>query len=308
MASYYLMMDVGGTGIKAGVLDRNGKLCGKIQRFAARAKESAEVIFSNFASIIEQMGENFLDSGDIFCGIGMAFPGPFDYAGGISLMKGLDKYDAIYGMDIRKEVLKRISEVEWLEKKEECPFLFLHDVEAFALGESTFGAAAQCSKLFCLCIGTGAGSAFVRDGQVLKHGENIPADGWIYAVPYKESIIDDYVSARGLQNVAKQHLDRELTGEALAELAGENKEEALQIFEEFGVDVLAAVQPFLESFCPDGMVLGGQIAKSFSYFGTPLEQLCREKNIQVYVTTDTSERTLEGLYAGFVRQRHFTND
>lgn len=40
MASYYLMMDIGGTGVKAGILDGQGKLCGGIQRFDARAKES----------------------------------------------------------------------------------------------------------------------------------------------------------------------------------------------------------------------------------------------------------------------------
>lgn len=303
MASYYLMMDIGGTGVKAGILDGQGKLCGGIQRFDARAKESAEVIFSNFAWIIEQMGERFLEPGDVFCGIGMAFPGPFDYAGGISLMKGLDKYDAIYGMDIRKEVLKRVTKTRLPEEKEKCPFLFLHDVEAFALGESSFGAAAESRRIFCLCIGTGAGSAFVENGEILKHGENIPAEGWIYAMPYRESIIDDYISARGLRNVAKKHLGKELTGAALSELAGGKNEDALKSFEEFGTDVLTAVQPFLESFCPDGVVIGGQIAKSFSYFGTALEQFCRDKNIRVYVTAETSERTLEGLYTGFARAK-----
>lgn len=74
-------------------------------------------------------------------------------------MQGLDKYDAIYGMDIQKEIIRR------LERKKKVgvvplKFLFLHDVEAFALGAGVFGPASGCEKIFCLCIGTGAGSAF----------------------------------------------------------------------------------------------------------------------------------------------------
>ena len=45
MASYFLMMDVGGTGIKAGILDISGNLLGTIRTFSARAKENKEVIF-----------------------------------------------------------------------------------------------------------------------------------------------------------------------------------------------------------------------------------------------------------------------
>ena len=42
----------------------------------------------------------------------MAFPGPFDYEQGISLMKGLNKYDQIYGMKIPQELRKRRRELE----------------------------------------------------------------------------------------------------------------------------------------------------------------------------------------------------
>ena len=107
MESYYLMMDVGGNGIKVGIVDTSGTLEGEIQWFPAKAKESSETIFSNFADIIAQMEKN-LPRGKFFSGIGMAFPGPFDYERGISLMQGLDKYDAIYGMDIQGEIVKRL--------------------------------------------------------------------------------------------------------------------------------------------------------------------------------------------------------
>ena len=64
--------------------------------------------------------------------------------------------------------------------------IFVHDTEAFALGCVCVRPAARHSKVMCLCIGTGAGSAFLRDGVVLKHEEyGAPPDGWIYSLPFR---------------------------------------------------------------------------------------------------------------------------
>lgn len=83
MESCYLMMDVGGTGIKAGLFSRSGEMVERVRSFPARAKEGSEEIFRNFACIIQEMAKDRMVEG-----IGMAFPGPFDYEKGISLMRG----------------------------------------------------------------------------------------------------------------------------------------------------------------------------------------------------------------------------
>lgn len=59
----------------------------------------------------------------------MAIPGAFDYENGISRMQGLNKYDAIYGIPLEREIKARVPELG------SARFLFLHDIEAFALGE-----------------------------------------------------------------------------------------------------------------------------------------------------------------------------
>lgn len=291
MESYYLMMDVGGTGIKTGILDAEGKLVKEIEKFPARAKEDKETIFSNFVEIILRM-EAYLPKGKLFEGIGMAFPGPFDYEKGISLMQGLDKYDAIYGAKIQKEIERR------LEKR--YRFLFLHDVEAFALGAGILGPAAECEKIFCLCIGTGAGSAFLEHGSVVKERADVPAHGWIYDTAFRDGIIDDYVSARGLSRQAEEL--GALDGAALSALAAEGNIKALSVFRRFGEDMAEAVIPFLQKFQPDGCIIGGQIAKSFLYFGTDLLSFCKEAGIRVFPVSDTSRWVLAGLYEKFCRE------
>ena len=44
-------------------------------------------------------------------GVGMAIPGPFDYENGISRMQGLNKYDAIYGIPLEREIKARVPEL-----------------------------------------------------------------------------------------------------------------------------------------------------------------------------------------------------
>lgn len=300
---YYLLMDVGGTGIKVGVMDQNGKIQCKIRTFPSKAKANKEEIFQNFAWIIEQMEDEISKKNVAFSGIGMAFPGPFDYEKGISLMRGLDKYDAIYNCPIREKILECMKKKPLFHEYEKCDFIFLHDVEAFAVGESQFGQAASVKKIFCLCIGTGAGSAFVDNGNVVKEGIGIPENGWIYQSPFLDGIIDDWISVRGLRRIAGQENLQDVDGKELYELARQGDPRALKSFLQFGQNIPRALDPFLNSFKPDAVVLGGNISRSFVYFGEPLKKDCEKRGIKLILTEDTSRRTLEGLYTIFQKRR-----
>ncbi len=56
-----------------------------------------------------------------------------------------------------------------------------------------------------------------------------------------------------------------------------------------------ALSPFLVQFRPDVLCFGGQITRSASFFLKPMEHACRTQNIRLYITEDTSVRTLQGL-------------
>ncbi len=296
---YYVMLDVGGTKIKGGILNENGILLnGRIHSFDSKSNRSKDEIFDNFAGIIEVLSEQIEDSRMQITGIGLAFPGPFDYTNGISKMIGLNKYDSIYDCDFKKELLAKLKKknaVVWL--KEDLQFVFVHDVEAFAIGESHFGTASGCHRVMYLCIGTGSGSSFSEDKIILKErSDNFPENGWIYKTPFKDSIIDDYVSSRGLIKVSEKFFGEPVEGSILFSLAAKNQESAILTFREFGNNVAEALIPYLESFKPDCLVLGGQISKSYCFFGAELEQYCREHQIAICLTEDTSVSILKGLF------------
>lgn len=290
MEKTYLLLDVGGTEIKAGMTDGQGNILGEIRHYPSRAKEEKEAILNHIADIVkalrQQAGEAPVG------GIGMAFPGPFDYVRGVSLMRGLDKYDAIYGVSIEAEVKKRVSGLSG------TGFCFLHDVEAFALGESRFGKASKADRLLCLCIGTGAGSAFVESKKILKEKrDGVPENGWLYNTPYRDSVIDDYLSVRGLLRLSRETAGMELDGRQLYGRCRNQDEKALLAYRRFGDDLKECLIPFLDGFRPDWVVLGGQISKSYCYFGEAFQKECEKRMITVCLEPDTSVRTMQGLFA-----------
>lgn len=284
MESSYVCLDVGGTQIKAASIDERGNLAAPIQYFPARSGESAERILDHFSQIIRLVS----------CPTGtpqirLAFPGPFDYAHGICLMRGLGKFDALYGLDFGGQLARR------LEVPGSC-LRFANDASAFALGELHFGAGQGTERAMFVCIGTGCGSAFTVNGSLAFPPEpGVPENGWIYNTPFLDGRIDDHLSRRGLLSLSKQYLGEALDGKALAQRTRSGDARAYACYQAFGRQLRDALAPFLAGFRPQVLCLGGQITKSGSLFLSPLETVCRERGIRLAVTEDTSLRTLQGL-------------
>lgn len=289
----YLLLDVGGTQIKGAVFDEEGNRKTDITSYPSKSRESADVILDNFAFILREL-MNTNPQAEII-GVGMAFPGPFDYEKGICQIQGLNKYDSIYGRALEPEMKKRIPEIE------NAKFGYLHDIEAFAVGEAWFGEMQDESKIVCLCIGTGTGTAFLKDKVPQKSGEGVPECGWLYWLPYKDSIIDDYISVRGLERICKEVFGEPKSGKELYDLCQNGDETALEAWKKFGDDIIAAILPVIEDFHPDAIIFGGQISKSFTYFGKEFAEECEKRNIKIHVQTETSEKAMQGLFVKMTR-------
>ena len=286
----YLLLDVGGTEIKGCVSDASGRKT-KIRKVPSQAQKSAEKILGNFAAVCRELAGEA--GGAVIRGVGLAIPGPFDYENGISLMQGLNKYDAIYGIPLEPEIKARVPEVK------EAPFLFLHDIEAFALGESWYGTCCEAEKIMCVCIGTGAGSAFVERRKPVKTGKGVPENGWIYQIPFRESILDDYLSVRGLERISLAVTGKAWSGKELSGLAGSGNGEAKEVWRRFGADAADGLKPVLEAYQPDLLLMGGQISKSFRWFGAQLQAECEKRGIRIQIEPETSVRAMDGLLSQF---------
>ncbi|MFY0601974.1 MAG: ROK family protein [Cyclobacteriaceae bacterium] len=208
-------------------------------------------------STISQVGRESI------AGIAFAMPGPFNYKTGIAYFEGNDKYGALYGIEILKE-LSRHLEVPNL------PMRFLNDATAFTVGEAWFGKAAGYEKAVALTLGTGLGSAFVDHGKPVVLREDVPEHGCLWHLPYKDGIADDYFSTRWFVNTYKERTGIGVEGvKEVFEKASED-ESAMMLFEEFGTNMAMFLKPWLNKFNPGVIVLGGNVSKAFEAFSPAL--------------------------------------
>ena len=296
----FIALDVGGTSIKAGVISSTGQLISpKISHYPSLSHEDLGTILNHFTSIIIDELNN-VSSSITIQGIGMAFPGPFDYAKGISLMQNINKYDALYGIDLPQALTIKLNHCEAFKTQaaQNYNIRFENDASLYALGEIVQDESLMTGKVLCLCIGTGLGSAFLEDGKLITSRGDVPPNGWVYNTPFLDSIIDDHISARGILRLHEQlHGVTMPDVKSIADLALQGDLYALTTFSHFGRRLGDAIREFLQTFKPHTVVIGGQIAKSYTLFESGLQASLATcpPSIHIKLSTDSSLSTLIGV-------------
>lgn len=287
MRKIIIGLDVGGTEIKAASIDMAGNLLTDLRHFPSQSEKTADVILENMKSIIVSV----CSEGDTIQKICFAFPGPFDYDNGISLIHGLDKYDSLYGINLKEY----FTEAFGIGSKS---IKFCNDVAGFALGEINYGKAGSFEKGMFVCIGTGCGSAFSIDGKLCggkeNHNGTVPHNGYIYDYPFMDGCIDDYISKRGIALLTKEIMGIPLSGKELEAFAESKDAGALRCYSIFGNRLKEALSPFIDKFNPDVLCIGGQITKSGERFLSPLAEKCSVGNCRLYTSDNTSRSTVLG--------------
>jgi glucokinase len=158
------------------------------------------------------------------------------------------------------------------------------------------GKAKEFEKCICITIGTGTGSAFIDKGELIKGREDVPDNGWIYCQPYRDTTVDEYISKRGILAIAREKgLDQTLDVKELADLARSGDPNVKQLFEQFGSVLGEVLIRFIDLFKPDGLVIGGQIAKCHDLFNPLLQSTLEKYPIKVVYAENTSISTFVGV-------------
>jgi len=302
-----LAFDVGGTFIKAGAVGPGFAVIEHtVAEYESKSNGTEDEILNHFIAIIKELIGKVNGGTEIrktIQGIGFAFPGPFDYDRGISYIRGLNKFEALYNVPIGQRLRSMIRNDPMLSMAidSNSPVVFENDAALFALGEAADGGAAKAERAVCLTIGTGLGSAFLEHGRLVKHRPDVPEQGWLYDMPYRDGIADDYVSRRGILNLAGSMgigtgNGRDVKELAAAAFAGDDK--ARELFRRFGAQMGDILAEPLRKFQPEVVVLGGQIAKSSALFVPAFTEKLREQGVSVKaeVSGNTLYSSFKGIY------------
>lgn len=255
-----IALDVGGSSVKSARIQPEQALA-TIRQTPVDSKADADPILTTFADIVR----THLHPNERACRVGIGFPSDFDYQRGICLIRGVDKYEALYGMAIGAALQARIQDVK-------LDIRFRNDAEAALVGEARHGAGRAYQRFIGITLGTGMGSGFMLDGERLPSVAGISENGFLFAKPYQGMPADDHFSTRGLlrrfadcgkvQSSVAQAAEHASAGDTILQTA----------FHNFGMDLGQFLQPYLHAFGAQALLVTGGIAAALPLFQTALRQ------------------------------------
>jgi glucokinase len=264
--------DIGGSHISCAAIDL---VSGKVLKDTLSEKSvynqaSAEVIIDTWSKALSSVLAK-VPVGSVK-GIGFAMPGPFDYVKGISYIKGVAKYEKLYGVNVGEAIAGNLG------IKDSMLIRFMNDASSFAVGEAWAGSASKYNRSLSITLGTGFGSAFISNRIPIVDGPEVPKLGCIYHLPYLDGIADDYFSTRGLLGRYKKITGKELSGvKELASLASSDKI-VIDLFTDFGDNAGLFLSTWLKKFKAEILVIGGNISHAYNLFGDVFENRLRTEN------------------------------
>ncbi|MCD0468673.1 ROK family protein [Flavobacterium sp. JAS] len=219
-------------------------------------------------------------------GIALAVPGPFDYENGTCWIKDQDKYDNFYGLNI-KDLLRERFDFDL-----DFPIVFENDAKSFGKGELYKNIKNLPKKVMAITLGTGLGACFIENGKIVSTGNNVPENGEIWNLPYKNGMAEDSVSLRGLlSNYQKLSGIQLNNGLELYLLAIDGDQKAIQAFHKFGEDLAEIVLPWLKSFNANMLFIGGKVSNAEDLFLNIFREKVKNAGIEIELVISTDNET-----------------
>ncbi len=151
---YYWGIDIGGTGIKLGLVDDSGHTIA-YHKISTRESEGATAAMQRVASIVTQVEESLNVAGKVPA-IGLGAPGPMDLPKG--LLVAPPQLPSWWGFTI-------VDSVTQLLKR---PVHFLNDANAAGFGEFWIGSGRESKSMILLTLGTGVGGGIIVEEELVN--------------------------------------------------------------------------------------------------------------------------------------------
>lgn len=274
-------VDIGGTHITCGaVLIREGRLLQEtLSRQTFDHTAAPQPILQSWAAALNASLEKI--DPDHLAGIGFAIPGPFDYRSGTSKMQ--HKFKNLYGLHI-PSALQPLLKI-----KSDLPMRFLNDAASFAAGEAWLGKGRGFDRVVVITLGTGFGSAFIEHGAPVVDRPDVPKEGCLWHLPFRDGIADEYFSTGWFAREYEKRTGEKISGvKDLAERAA--AEVRIQkLFADFGRNLAECLAPPLRLFGAETLVVGGNIAHALPLFEADLKDGLKQSGVDMPIQVSELE-------------------
>lgn len=164
--THYIGLDLGGTNVKAGVVDENGCVRSQLS-VPTNAIGGQEAVIAAMVDAARQVAAEAGLSLEQIAGIGIGAPGPLDLEAGV--VSEAPNIPGWQNVPLRARIAEATGRPSVLE----------NDANAAAFGEFWAGAGRNPSirHLVMLTLGTGIGSGLIVDGKLIHGAHGIGAEG-----------------------------------------------------------------------------------------------------------------------------------
>ena len=263
---YCFGVDIGGTTVKMGIFEENGKILDKWEITTDTSEEGKAILPSIAASVAKKLEEHGMLKEDVL-GIGVGVPAPVTADGVVNGSANLGwKY---------KEVKREMEELTGLKA------FIGNDANVAALGEMWKGGGAGEKNMIMVTLGTGVGGGVIIDGKMLVGQNGAGGEIGHICVNYEETdhcgcgncgCLEQYASATGIVLLAKKKLGtkmrptvlnrEDVTAKDVFDAVKAGDEVANEIAIEFGRYLGYGLANLAAVADPSVFVIGGGVSKA----------------------------------------------
>lgn len=302
--SLYLGFDIGGTNIRAAIIEGSGKIKHLIEEKVDDS--SPESFFNQIGLLAQRLVELFPEEKIEAAGFG--FPGFIDFT--TSTLDESPNLLILNGINLKEQLNRRLS----------IPFFIENDANAAALAEKVLGWGKEVDNLIFITIGTGLGSGLILNGEIW-HGDRgyggelghitIEPDG-IKCGCGNFGCLETIVSGTGIAYRAKKYLTEHsfsslssypkeaITAKLVFQEAERRDALAARILEETGIILGLALANVVNLLNVELIVLGGKVMKAADFIlPAAIEELKKRAIGKSFASVDIKLSRL-GQHAGLL--------
>ncbi|MEL6695786.1 MAG: ROK family protein [Bacteroidota bacterium] len=288
MKSITIGIDIGGTNSKFGIVDREGNILAS-NSIRTPQDQSIEEYVRHLASSIKGLMDLREETLDLK-GIGIGAPNGNYYSGTIEDAPNLIWDGVIPFTDLIKEYF-------------DTDVVITNDANAAALGEMIYGGAKNMKNFFVVTLGTGVGSGFVVNGELVygndgfagEFGHVVTEWGGRPCTCGRRGCVETYASARGVVLTVLEEMAgskrvsslrdlhyQEITPKRIFEAAENGDIHAQATFERTGAMLGRALSNLVNIFSPEAIFLFGGVARAGHWILEPTERHLEENVLPIF--------------------------
>lgn len=309
MKKYSIGIDLGGTKILIGLVEKeSGKVVSHIKKKTKKEKGPENIVrkmVEGVEELLEESGKSFTEISSI--GIGSA--GQIDRKNGIII--GAPNLDC-YNLNLK----------EILQNKFNIPVFVANDVEVATIGEQKFGAGKGCADFICVFVGTGIGSAIVKNGHIIygvtgtagELGHIIVdlngrpcacgAHGCLEAYASRSAIEARIEGAlkKGRKSCISEYLEegKAITSSMIRKSIEREDELVTQCVSEASEYLSGGLASVINLINPELIILGGGLIEAVDYFYKQTIKKAKSKSLPVPAEKIRFSKTILGDYSGVI--------